>query len=285
MVPAESTRLELTVAAASAPDEAALQVTAGDALHARVRVLDAYDNIVTASPPVHVTLEAELRPQLDEALCSASHDGAKKHPLVVRAGRASTTLPTRVAGELLLRLVQPSLPIDTTSSVRSVRVCAAEAVTIDVVNIPEVATAPTPCARGAPARRTFHQRTRPTRTCQPARCPTKAPLCRQAGRAGLAFELVLHARDKFGNVDEAFEREVALDQDGNLPPGELTMEHAGVVRLERGRARMLVNRKPPAPGQLISLTGLNPTAAAAEPAAGGLPARPSLRRNPSQRAV
>ena len=133
--------------------------------------------------------------------------------------------------------------IGATEADAAIRVCAAEAVTIDVVNIPE------------------------------------------AGRAGLAFELVLHARDKFGNVDEAFEREVALDQDGNLPPGELTMEHAGVGRRERGRARMLVNRKPPAPGQLISLTGLAPVAALSTADAPALPVRPSFRRNPSQRAV
>ena len=67
------------------------------------------------------------------------------------------------------------------------RVVAAEAASVEVVNIPE------------------------------------------AGTAGVAFELVVHARDRFGNVDEAFEREVAIQHE--VPPGEeLELPHAGVVQ-------------------------------------------------------
>ena len=63
---------------------------------------------------------------------------------------------------------------------------------------------------------------------------------------GDAVSVRLEARDRFGNVDENFEREVALDHEGKLPEGEeIELPHAGVVHLKQGTARLQVKRKPP----------------------------------------
>ena len=82
------------------------------------------------------------------------------------------------------------------SATARVRVVAAPAVSVDVVNIPE------------------------------------------RGRAGVDFELVVRALDQFGNVDEAFERDVTLDCDG---PG-FELPNGGVVNLARGMATLRVLR-------------------------------------------
>ena len=73
------------------------------------------------------------------------------------------------------------------------KVVAADAVSIDVVNMPE------------------------------------------AGRAGVEFAFLVRALDKFGNVDEKFEREVTLDSD-DAPPG-MVLDNEGRVRLVRGIGR------------------------------------------------
>ena len=68
----------------------------------------------------------------------------------------------------------------------------------------------------------------------------------EAGRAGLDFELVVAARDKFGNVDETFEQEVSLNHDGHLPPGHtFSLEGDGVVKLKNGRGRVRASHTPP----------------------------------------
>ena len=58
------------------------------------------------------------------------------------------------------------------------------------------------------------------------------------------MQLVVHARDMYGNVDETFEQEVAIDYDGQLPDGEeLVLPKDGLVRLERGVQRLTVPRR------------------------------------------
>ena len=92
-----------------------------------------------------------------------------------------------------MQLKEPSLPnLDLESKAR-LKVVAADAVSIDVVNMPE------------------------------------------AGRAGVEFQFLVRALDQFGNVDERFEREVALDSEG-APPG-MVLENEGRVKLLRGTGR------------------------------------------------
>ena len=57
--------------------------------------------------------------------------------LTLREGEAVQRVPTRVAGDLSLRLVQPSIANVDLSSRAKIKVVAAEAVSIDVVNMPE----------------------------------------------------------------------------------------------------------------------------------------------------
>ena len=76
---------------------------------------------------------------------------------------------------------------------RKLKVAAAHAVSIDVVNMPE------------------------------------------AGRAGVEFQLMVRALDQFGNVDDTFEREVALDSDG--APQGMVLQSEGRVQMVRGMGR------------------------------------------------
>ena len=57
----------------------------------------------------------------------------------------------------------------------------------------------------------------------------------EAGKVGVEFQLMVRALDQFGNIDEAFEREVTLDSDG-APPG-MVLAKEGKVRLVRGTGR------------------------------------------------
>ena len=145
-----------------------------------------------------VFLEAELKPVYDDSLTNTNlsqqaHEPPQKYMLTLSQGEAFQRVPTRVAGDLLLRLVQPTIPNLDLSSQRRLKVVSAHAVSIDVVNMPE------------------------------------------AGRAGVEFQLMVRALDQFGNVDETFERQVALDSDG-APPG-MVLENDGNVRLVRGLGR------------------------------------------------
>ena len=58
----------------------------------------------------------------------------------------------------------------------------------------------------------------------------------EAGQTGIEFELVVRALDQFGNVDETFERDVTLDNDG-VPPG-MVLSNKGSVKLSRGLGRL-----------------------------------------------
>jgi len=82
------------------------------------------------------------------------------------------------------------VPIDTSVSTRAVRVVAAGAVTIHVAQASPNHTA-TYTVSSPPAPETVHVSQIP-----------------EAGRTGLTFELLVHALDEHGNVDETFEREV-----------------------------------------------------------------------------
>ncbi len=170
------------------------QVRAGEEVLVAIKALDAYNNLVLHQQCTFF-LEAELRPNVDEALTNtlATREPPQRYMLQLSNGEATQRVPTRLAGELSLRLVQPSVLSIDLSATAKLKVVAAPAVSIDVVNIPE------------------------------------------AGRGGIEFELVVRALDPYGNVDEHFEREVELDQDG-APPGML-LQNKGVVKLTRGLGR------------------------------------------------
>ena len=142
-------------------------------------------------------------PVLDESLSTLSQrprEPPQRYMLQLSGGVATQVVPTRQAGELSLKMTQPSASIEHSATAR-VKVVAGKACSVDVLNIPE------------------------------------------AGQAGQAFELVCCARDKFGNVDEAFEKEVTLDYDGQLPGGDaLALPNEGKVSLKKGIARVRVAR-------------------------------------------
>jgi len=82
-----------------------------------------------------------------------------------------------------------------------------------------------------------------------ARKASKIDVCNipEAGRAGLEFELVVLARDRYGNVDHTHEQDVSLNHDGHLPPGHtLDIDNGGIVKLRNGRGRVrATHRLPP----------------------------------------
>ena len=61
--------------------------------------------------------------------------------LQLREGQASQRVPTRVAGELSLKMVQPSLPTIEHGGSARVKVVAGKASSVDVLNIPEAGQA------------------------------------------------------------------------------------------------------------------------------------------------
>jgi hypothetical protein len=184
-----------------------LLLTAGDVATVHVRALDAFGNLVVHGEDVHVLLQAEAIPELDEHLSTGGTVPSSKvttYELGLHKGEATKTVFFELAGEHTLRLTKPSNEhVDVTSMAR-VKVSARKATKIDVCNIPE------------------------------------------AGRAGLEFELVVLARDRYGNVDHTHEQEVSLNHDGHLPPGHtLDIENGGVVKLRNGRGRVRATHKLP----------------------------------------
>ena len=195
--------LQLRASSANTGEPNPSKLSAGDELVLAVKALDAHDNVCTRQ---HVTLflEASLVPQLDETLSTASQrprEPPQRYMLALTNGVATERVPTRVAGELTVKMVQPSPPTADASGQVRVKVTPGKATSVDVLNIPE------------------------------------------AGQAGQAFELVCAARDKYGNIDDTFEKEVALDYDGHLPGGDsLTLPNNGVLNLKKGVARVRVAR-------------------------------------------
>ena len=171
----------------------------------RIRALDRHDNLVK-SQECWFTLEATTTPKLDHDLSSATTKAqpaatAQPYLLQLRNGVAEEYLTLTVAGEVSLRLTRPNVTSLDVSASAVLRVIAGKATSVDVVNIPEAATA-------------------------------------------RSMQLVVHARDMYGNVDETFEQEVAIDYDGQLPDGEeLVLPKDGLVRLERGVQRLTVPRR------------------------------------------
>lgn len=185
-----------------------LQLTAGDVATVHIRALDAFGNLVVHGEEIHVLLQAEAIPELDEHLSTGgtvpSHN-VTTYELGLRKGEATKTILFELAGEHSLRLTKPSNEhLDVTSMAR-IKVMARKASKIDVCNIPE------------------------------------------AGRAGLEFELVVLARDRYGNVDHTHEQDVSLNHDGHLPPGHtLDIDNGGIVKLRNGRGRVrATHRLPP----------------------------------------
>jgi hypothetical protein len=177
-----------------------LHLTAGDVALVHIRALDAFGNLVVHGEEIHVSLQAEAIPEVDEHLSTGGTVPSQKvtlYELALRKGEATKTILFELAGEHSFRLIKPSNQhVDVTSMAR-VKVSARKATQIDVCNIPE------------------------------------------AGRAGLEFELVVLARDRYGNVDHSYEQDVSLNHDGHLPPGHtLDIENGGVVKLRSGRGRV-----------------------------------------------
>ena len=157
------------------------QYAAGEEVVVRIRALDRHDNLVK-SQECWFTLEATTTPKLDHDLSSATTKAqpaatAQPYLLQLRNGVAEEYLTLTVAGEVSLRLTRPNVTSLDVSASAVLRVIAGKATSVDVVNIPEAATA-------------------------------------------RSMQLVVHARDMYGNVDETFEQEVAIDYDGQLPDGE-----------------------------------------------------------------
>ena len=181
------------------------QYAAGEEVVVRIRALDRHDNLVK-SQECWFTLEATTTPKLDHDLSSATTKAqpaatAQPYLLQLRNGVAEEYLTLTVAGEVSLRLTRPNVTSLDVSASAVLRVIAGKATSVDVVNIPEAATA-------------------------------------------RSMQLVVHARDMYGNVDETFEQEVAIDYDGQLPDGEeLVLPKDGLVRLERGVQRLTVPRR------------------------------------------
>ena len=176
-----------------------------------MRALDAFDNLVDNAAgrqgELRLFLEVAVDPLLDESLSTAAQrprEPPQRYMLQLMGGVASQRVPTQVAGELTIRMAQPSHPTVEHGGAARIKVVAGKATSVDVLNIPE------------------------------------------AGQAGQAFELVCLARDRFGNVDETFEKEVTIDYDGQLPNGDrLTLPNDGVVTLKKGLAKVRVGRGRP----------------------------------------
>jgi len=185
------------------------QVKAGEDVHVRIKALDAFTNLV-AHQQCTFFLEVELKPSLDDALTNATavaQEAPQRYMLQLSDGEAVQRVPTRIAGEMLLRLVQPSLLSVDVSSTARLRVMPATAVSIDVANMPE------------------------------------------AGKAGLEFHLLVRALDQFGNVDDTFDREVTLDNDG-VPVG-MVLQNQGKVQLVKGIGRALCEVGAPAASPMV----------------------------------
>jgi len=111
---------------------------------------------------VRFYLEVGVEPLLDESLSTAAQrprEPPQKFLLQLEGGVASPRVKTEVAGDLTLKMTQPSQPTVEYGGSARIKVVAGKATSVDVLNIPE------------------------------------------AGQAGSAFELVVLARDPFGNID------------------------------------------------------------------------------------
>ncbi|KOO31863.1 hypothetical protein Ctob_008003 [Chrysochromulina tobinii] len=146
---ADAKRLTISALAAAAAAERALsgeaaapggevQVRAGDEVLVAIKALDAYNNLVLHQQCTFF-LEVELRPKVDEALTNtlAAREPPQRYMLQLSNGEAHQRVPTRLVGELSLRLVQPSVLSIDLSATAKIKVVAARAVSIDVVNVPE----------------------------------------------------------------------------------------------------------------------------------------------------
>jgi len=204
VVAAAPCRMQLIARLNGAEEEPVDTVTAGAELAIKVRTVDAYENI---SPSFcgFATLEAKLKPRMADSLFTAQSEP-----------RLPFTFPLAFTGGEAQVIVPTKeagelqlgvlSPSDRSLDVQSARarVSVSAAAAVSV----EVVNLP------------------------------------EAGCAGVSFELVVHAKDMFGNVDETFESEVALDHD--QPPGELNLPNAGIVHLKNGVAKVRVTRKPTA---------------------------------------
>ena len=132
------------------------------------------------SDDIHVTLEVEAFPQVDEQLSlagGAPQQRVTTHALVLKKGETSKAVLVEVAGEHRLRLSEPSdRSVDVMATAR-VLVAPAKAVSLDLSNIPEAGKAGLDlgsswCVRGtssATSTTRLSRRCRSTTTgCRPA---------------------------------------------------------------------------------------------------------------------
>lgn len=85
-------------------------------------------------------METETVPQLDEALTGAPHrqrEPSRRYLLQLSKGLAQQRMHATIAGELWIRLLQPSVRSLDASATKRMRVVAAPAILVDVVNLPE----------------------------------------------------------------------------------------------------------------------------------------------------
>jgi len=115
------------------------KMVAGEDLIVCVSAVDAYDNLCEDQECTFF-LEAESIPQLDDALESIiarRREPPQRYLLQLSKGKASQKVPVRIAGELWIRLLQPSAHQLDVSATKRLKVCASPAVSVDVVNLPE----------------------------------------------------------------------------------------------------------------------------------------------------
>jgi len=136
--PATAARLALSTASPSGqPDPP--QLVAGEDLAVTVRALDAFDNLCEAQECTFF-LEAEAVPTLDDALSGASlraREPPQRFLVQLSRGQVTQRVPVRVAGELWVRLLQPSAHGLDSDATQRLRVVPAPAISIDVLNLPE----------------------------------------------------------------------------------------------------------------------------------------------------
>jgi hypothetical protein len=185
--------------------ESPAQVVAGTELQLRLRALDVHGN-VSLSCTCESTLEADVEPRVDDELASSG------------STRAQATM-------------QPYLiKLDQGEANKVVHTSTAGKLTLRLTKLTEPIDGSATFATQVVADKAV------------AIDVVKIP---EAGRAGLDFELVVRAHDRFGNTDESFEKEVSLDHDNNVPVGsELLLQNHGLLKLTRGKARTRVTRKP-----------------------------------------
>ena len=172
------------------------QVSAGTDVLVSIRAIDAYNNLVPAQQCT-VFLEAELKPVYDEALTNINLQPASEPPQ-----KYMLTLSGGEASQRVPTRVAGELKLQLKdASIPNLDLSSKAKLTVKAASA----------------------------------CSIDVVNMPEAGRAGVEFQFFVRALDQFGNIDEAFEREVVLDSSG--APAGMELENEGRVQMLRGTGK------------------------------------------------